>query len=151
MEDPFSGLAGRYLASGETLRGIVRHTLLARQLGEHLSGPPARIADVGGGGGHQAIPLARRGYEVTILDPSRTMLDEARRRLDSEGEAVRRRVQLVEGEGERAAGILGRESFDAVLCHGVLMYLEDPAPLIAGLAAIACPDAVASVPKCKTL
>jgi ubiquinone/menaquinone biosynthesis C-methylase UbiE len=73
MEDPFSGLAGRYLASGETLRGIVRHTLLARQLGEHLSGPPARIADVGGGGGHQAIPLARRGYEVTILDPSRTM------------------------------------------------------------------------------
>lgn len=23
MEDPFSGLAGRYLASGETLRGIV--------------------------------------------------------------------------------------------------------------------------------
>lgn len=145
MEDPFSELAERYLASGETLRGIVRHALVARQLREHLSPPPARIADVGSGGGHQAIPLARKGYEVTTLDPSRTMLDEARRRLDSEGEDVRRRVRLVEGEGEQAAGILGGESFDAVLCHGVLMYLEDPAPVIVGLAAIARPDAVISV------
>jgi len=44
------------------------------------------------------------------------MLREARRTLTSEGDEVRRRVSLVQGEGERAIDILGRESIDAVLC-----------------------------------
>jgi SAM-dependent methyltransferase len=127
------------------LRGIVRHTLVARQLEEHLVRPPARIADVGGGAGQQAIPLARKGYEVTLFDPSRTMLREAERSLTGEDESVQRRVRLVEGEGEEAPRVLGREPFDAVLCHGVLMYLEDPYPMIEALAAIARPGAVVSV------
>jgi S-adenosylmethionine-dependent methyltransferase len=145
VSDPFSGLAGRYLASGETLRGIVRHTLVARQLAEHIPDPPARALDVGGGAGRQAIPLARRGYEVTILDPSRTMLREAGENLASEEYDVRRRVRLVEGEGEEAPRALGGELFDAVLCHGVLMYLDDPRPMIRALAAAARPGAAVSV------
>ncbi len=124
---------------------MVRYTLVARQLEEHLPSPPARVADVGGGAGQQAIPLARKGYEVTILDPSPMMLREARRTLTSEGEDVRRRMSLVQGEGEQAAELLGRESFDAVLCHGVLMYLEDPRPMIQELAAIGRPGALVCV------
>jgi S-adenosylmethionine-dependent methyltransferase len=73
------------------------------------------------------------------------MLREGERVRTSEGEEVRRRVRLVEGEGERAAEILGRESFDAVLCHGVLMYLEDSRPMIKALAAIARPGGLISV------
>lgn len=108
---------------------MIRHTLVARQLGEHLPRLPTQIVDIGGGAGHQAIPLARKGYEVTILDPSRTMLREARRSLASEEESVRWRVRMIEGAGERAREVLGEESFDAVLCHGVLPYLDDPYPL----------------------
>ena len=145
MEDPFSGLAEPYLATEGTLRGVIRHTLVARQLGEHLPRLPARIVDIGGGAGHQAIPLARKGYEVTILDPSRTMLREARRSLASEEESVRQRVRLIEGAGERAREVLDKESFDAVLCHGVLPYLDDPYPLIRILASAARPGAVVSV------
>jgi SAM-dependent methyltransferase len=52
---------------------------------------------------------------------------------------------LVEGEGERAVEIFGRESFDAVLCHGALMYLEDSRPMIQNLTAIARPGALISV------
>jgi S-adenosylmethionine-dependent methyltransferase len=96
---------------------------------------------VGGGAGRQSLPLARYGYEVTILDPSPAMLREAERVRASEGGDVRRRVRLVEGEGERAAEILGRAAFDAVLCHGVLMYLEDSRPMIKALAVIARPGA----------
>ncbi len=124
---------------------MVRYTLVASQLEEHLPPPPARVADVGGGAGQQAIPLARNGYEVTILDPSPTMLREAHRTLASEGKDVRRRVSLVQGEGERAVEILGGESFDAVLCLGVLMYLEDPRPMIQQLAAIGRPGALVCV------
>ena len=145
MEDPFSELAESYLSTNETLRGMVRHALVARQLGEHLPLPPARIADVGGGAGHQTIPLARQGYEVTLLDPSQTMLREARRTLASEEETVQRRVRLIEGAGEQAREILGEESFDVLLCHGVLPYLEDPYPLIRNLASVARPGAIVSV------
>jgi S-adenosylmethionine-dependent methyltransferase len=35
--------------------------------------PPARVADIGGGDGSEAISLARKGYEVTLLDPSRNL------------------------------------------------------------------------------
>jgi SAM-dependent methyltransferase len=145
VTDPFSRLADLFLTHRRTLRGVVRYTLVARQLEEHLPSPPARVADVGGGAGQQAIPPARKGYEVTILDPSPIMLREARRTLTSEGEDVRRRMSLVQGEGEQAAELLGRESFDAVLCHGVLMYLEDPRPMIQELAAIGRPGALVCV------
>jgi S-adenosylmethionine-dependent methyltransferase len=145
VNDPFSRLAEPFLAHRRTLRGLVRYTLVGRQLEEHLPPPPARVADIGGGAGHQSIPLARNGYEVTILDPSPAMLGEAHQTLASEGVDVRRRVRLVQGEGEQGAEILGAESFDAVLCHGVLMYLEDPRPMIHELASIGRPGAMVCV------
>ena len=54
-------------------------------------------------------------------------------------------MRLVEGTGERARETLGGESFDAVLCHGVLMYLEDPRPMIHALSALLRPGGVVSV------
>lgn len=137
--------SGRFLELYETLRGVVRLTLMERQLSEHLAEPPARICDVGGGAGDNSIPLARRGYEVKVLDPSEEMLQKARQTLDAEEEAVRDRVELVSGVGENGPCIFGRDAFDAVLCHGVLIYLENPDPLIEALAAIARPGAVISI------
>ena len=145
QEDPFSELAERYNSSGEILRQVIRHELVDRGISEHLPEPPTRIADVGGGAGQQAIPLSRRGHEVTILDPSPKMLAEARHRLALEDEDVRQRVRLVEGTGERAHETLDGETFDAVLCHGVLMYLEDPRPMIHALSALLRPGGVLSI------
>jgi SAM-dependent methyltransferase len=145
VEDPFAGLAAGYNASGGTLRRILRHELVDRGLAEHILGPPASIVDVGGGAGQQAIPLLRRGYEVTILDPSREMLDEARRRLAAENQNARQLSRLVEGKGERAYEVLGGETFDAVLCHGVLMYLEDSRPMVQALSKLAHPGGIVSV------
>jgi S-adenosylmethionine-dependent methyltransferase len=145
VEGSFAGLAAGYNSSGGTLRRVVRHALVDRGLAEHLSEPPALVVDVGGGAGQQAIPLLRRGYKVTILDPSREMLDEARRRLDAEDRSVRRLSRLVEGTGERAREALGGEAFDAVLCHGVLMYLEDARPMIRALSTLARPGGLVSV------
>ncbi|MBD0253468.1 MAG: methyltransferase domain-containing protein [Rubrobacter sp.] len=145
MEDPFAGIARRYNSTGGILRQVVRYELVDRALAEHLPGPPARVVDVGGGSGQQAIPLLRNGYEVTILDPSQEMLEEARRRLVLEGCEVRSRVRLVEGTGERARDVLGGETFDAVLCHGVLMYLETARPMVTALSALAGPGGVVSI------
>jgi SAM-dependent methyltransferase len=39
-----------------------------------LAGPGARVADLGAGTGHLAVPLARRGLQVTAVEPARAML-----------------------------------------------------------------------------
>ena len=145
MKDPFADLVAGYNSSGGTLRRVVRHELVDRGLAEHLPGPPVRIIDVGGGAGQQSIRLATKGYEVTILDPSVEMLDEARRRLVSVEEDVRRRMHLVRGTGERAHEVLEGETFDAVLCHGVLMYLEDARTMIQALSELARFGGIVSV------
>ncbi len=144
MQDPFAALAAGYNSSGGTLRRVVRHELVDRALAEHIA-QPASIVDVGGGAGQQALPLLRKGHEVTILDPSPKMLAEAHRRLALEDEYVRRRARLVEGTGERGHEALCGETFDAVLCHGVLMYLEDARPMVHALSALARPGGVVSV------
>jgi S-adenosylmethionine-dependent methyltransferase len=69
------------------------------------------------------------------------MLAEARKRLAGEEAGVR----LFGGTGERAHETLGGETLDAVLCHGVLMYLEDPRPMIHALSALLRPGGIVSI------
>jgi hypothetical protein len=78
--DPWAPLARRFARDHyATIRGQVRTHVIDAQLRAHL--PPARAAlvDVGGGAGNQSIPLERRGYLVTIVDPS-SRRDHVRRR-----------------------------------------------------------------------
>jgi len=51
---------------------------------------------------------------------------------------------VLHGRGEDAPGLVGAE-VDAVLCHGVVMYLDDPTALIAALATLARPGGLVSI------
>jgi SAM-dependent methyltransferase len=145
-EDVWAALADPFVEGAyATVKGRVRTYVLHHQLLEHLPPPPAAVLDVGGGAGHQSFPLARLGYEVVLLDSSEAMLAAARRRLAAETEAVQRRVHLIREQGENAAAATEGRRFDAVLCHGVLMYLVDPAPVISALCACAAPNGIISV------
>jgi SAM-dependent methyltransferase len=73
------------------------------------------------------------------------MLDKARQRLELLPAEVSQRVMLVEAEGEHADEAVDGERFDAVMCHGVLGYVEHPEPLIAQLCRCARPDGVVSI------
>lgn len=128
-----------------TVKGYVRTYVMHRQLLENLPAPPARVLDVGGGAGHQSFPLADVGYDVTLLDSSPVMLDKARQRLGLLPDEARQRVTLVEADGEHADEALDSARFDAVLCHGVLGYVEHPEPLIAQLCRCAQPGGVVSI------
>jgi hypothetical protein len=46
---------------------------------------------------------------------------------------------------ETAVEALGGRAFGAVLCHGVLPYLEGPGPVVSALVALARPSGVVSV------
>ncbi len=112
---------------------------------EHLPPPPASVLDVGGGAGHQSFPLAHAGYEVTVLDSSPAMLDKARQRLERLPEEARKRVTLLEGDGEQAEEAAGGRRFAAVLCHGVLGYLADPEPMVDQLCRCAADGGTVSI------
>ena len=113
-----------------SVKGRVRTYVLHQHLLEHLPEPPATVLDVGGGAGHQSFPLAQAGYEVTLLDPSPAMLDKARQRLQGLSAEAQQRVTLLQGDGENAVEAVNGRRFDAVLCHGVLGYLEQPEPVV---------------------
>ena len=74
------------------------------------------ILDAGGGPGRYTIELAKRGYNVVLLDLVPEMLRLAERRIRLAG--VKRRVkQIVEGSIEDLS-MFDDETFDAVLCLG---------------------------------
>ncbi|MGK4583687.1 class I SAM-dependent methyltransferase [Kitasatospora sp. HPMI-4] len=128
------------------LRNLVRQELVARQLAEQLAGRSGlRVLDVGCGQGTQALRLARAGHLVTGLDPDPVTLGAAQAALAAEPPEVRERVRLLGGDGHQCGRWFGPRSFDAVLCHGVLMHLPDPDPLIASLARILAPGGVLSL------
>ncbi len=145
-DDPWAPLADPFVEDAyASVKGQVRTLVLHSQLSRHLPEPPATVLDVGGGAAHQSLPLARLGYQVTVLDPSPAMLAKAEQRLRSEPDYVRRRVRLVQAAGEDAEQATRAERFGAVLCHGVLMYLARPELLMDAVCRCAAPGGIVSV------
>ncbi|WP_369246062.1 class I SAM-dependent methyltransferase [Streptomyces sp. R41] len=123
---------------------------MARQLDEQIAarfpvGLRLRILDVGMGQGTQALRLARAGHQVTGLEQDAKMLAVAREALAAEPEGIRGRVRLIEGDGRETGVHFLPGSFDVVLCHGVLMYVEEPDALLAGLARMLAPGGLLSL------
>ena len=145
-DDTWAALADQFVDEAyASVKGYVRTYVMHQQLLEHLPAPPATVVDVGGGAGHQSFPLAQAGYDVTLLDPSPAMLDKARQRLERLPPEARRRVTLVQADGENAVEALHGRRFAAVLCHGVLGYLDDPEPLVDQLCRCAAAGGVVSI------
>lgn len=128
-----------------SVKGYVRTYVLHQHLLEHLPAPPATVLDVGGGAGNQSFPLAQAGYDVTLLDSSPAMLDRARQRLERLPRQAQRRVTLLQADGENADEAVGGRRFAAVLCHGVLGYLEEPEPLVDQLCRCAARGGIVSI------
>ncbi|AGJ54525.1 2-polyprenyl-3-methyl-5-hydroxy-6-metoxy-1,4-benzoquinol methylase [Streptomyces avidinii] len=108
-------------------------------------GQRLRVLDVGMGQGTQALRLARAGHSVTGLESDAEMLRTAREALAGEPEGIRERVRLIEGDGRDTGVHFMPGSFDVVLCHGVLMYVPEPDPLLAGLARMLAPGGLLSL------
>ncbi|OIJ98081.1 methyltransferase [Streptomyces sp. MUSC 14] len=123
---------------------------MARQLDEQIAarfpvGRRLRVLDVGMGQGTQALRLARLGHQVTGVEQDTAMIDAAREALAAQPEGIRERVRLVQGDGRDTGVHFLPGSFDVVLCHGVLMYVEEPDPLVAGLARMLAPGGLLSL------
>ncbi|MFJ6698749.1 class I SAM-dependent methyltransferase [Streptomyces sp. NPDC091272] len=108
-------------------------------------GQRLRILDVGMGRGTRALRLARAGHQVTGLEADAVLLATAREALAVEPAGIRERVRLMQGDGRETGVHFLPGSFDVVLCHGVLMHVAEPDPLVAGLARMLAPGGMLSL------
>ena len=114
--------------------------------GESSTGPVGGgpvVIDVGGGSGTRAVPLARLGCTVLVVDSSIDALAILRRRAVDAG--VADRITAVQADAVALAGAVSPGAADLVLCHHLLETVEDPAATVAGIAAALKPDGRASV------
>jgi ubiquinone/menaquinone biosynthesis C-methylase UbiE len=74
------------------------------------------ILDAGGGPGRYSIELARRGYDIVLLDVVPEMLKTARRKM-KRARVSKRVKQLIQGSVDNLS-MFSDETFDAVLCLG---------------------------------
>jgi 2-polyprenyl-3-methyl-5-hydroxy-6-metoxy-1,4-benzoquinol methylase len=125
--------------------GRVRFELLFGQVLEALPGPPARVVDAGGGTGQLAVPLARLGHRVTVVDTSAAMLATCAQRAADESAELAERITTVQGDVVELPALLGAASQDAALCHEVVTCVEDAAALLGALAEVLRPGGVLSL------
>ncbi|SOE02794.1 class I SAM-dependent methyltransferase [Blastococcus haudaquaticus] len=112
------------------------------------AGTALRVLDVGGGSGMFAVPLARLGHTVTVVDPSADALATLRRRADTAG--VGERVHGIQGDGDLLHEVLtdgtaDDSTYDLALCHYVLEVVDDPAVTLREIARALRPGGQVSV------
>ncbi|WP_026875622.1 class I SAM-dependent methyltransferase [Jiangella gansuensis] len=101
------------------------------------------IVDLGGGSGVFAVPLARIGHRVTVVDPSPNALATLSRRAADAG--VGAQVTGVQGDAAGLRSVVGAGSADVVVCHGVLEVVDDPSAAVVALAGCLRPGGLTSV------
>ncbi len=128
MTDLFSEKLRAWQEYTQTPWARIRYAVVAEILRREASalGGALRVLDVGGGDGMDALPLARAGHDVTIVDPSEAWLAQARRRAHADGVAI---TTICGGLDDLPEG-----EWDLVLCHFVLRYRPADADDMAALA-----------------
>lgn len=99
------------------------------------------VLDIGGGTGGLAVRVGLLGHRVTVVDPS----PDALAALDRRAREHDVRVAGRQGDLSSLLDVVGPDSADVVLCHGVLEVVDDPAAALATLARVLRPGGVLSL------
>jgi S-adenosylmethionine-dependent methyltransferase len=112
-------------------------------LRKHLPAKSLRILDAGGGNGYDALPLAREGYSIELVDYSEAMLKAAR--IDAEREGLLERIRFHHADAGELDRLFPQPSFDAAVCHNVLQFVGDVPGLLSSLAHALLPGGILSL------
>jgi S-adenosylmethionine-dependent methyltransferase len=138
--------AAKYAAYLGTPEGKLRLDLAFANLQDFLPQAARSLLalDVGCGTGAIAVRLARLGLHVTLLDASVPMLDFAKRAAQDAG--VTDQIALKHGDVTQFANLFHAGSFDVILCHHILEYVDDPGAVLRSAArALRDPSSIISV------
>lgn len=84
------------------------------------------VLDLGGGTGADAVRVAALGHRVVVVDPSPDALASSARRATEAGVEV----EGLLGDSTDLLDHVAADSFDLVICHGVLEHVADPAQAV---------------------
>jgi S-adenosylmethionine-dependent methyltransferase len=126
MADDLSDIAAHYDGELERERSRLdrhqlEHDLTWRYLDQYLP-TQGSILEVGAATGTYTLKLAKRGYSLTSVDLSATLLDECRVRLAGEGLEKQVRVAVADA---RDLSRITEKGFDAALLMGPLYHLVE--------------------------
>jgi len=131
----FQSDANKYAVYLETPEGRLRSDLAFANLQDFLppqTKPSWCALDLGCGTGATAVRLARLGIHVTLLDSSPAMVDIAQRAAREAG--ISEKMVLKHGDATQLASLFPVRSFDVILCHNLLEYLDEPVAVLRGAA-----------------
>jgi S-adenosylmethionine-dependent methyltransferase len=128
------------VGEGSVHRALVAEVARARAA---TPGRPPRVLDVGGGSGAWAVPLARAGCAVTVVDNSPNALAALQRRAREAG--VHELITPVQGDVDALGEVVPPGGADLVLGHGLLEVVDDAAAAVSALAAATTPGGAVSV------
>jgi ubiquinone/menaquinone biosynthesis C-methylase UbiE len=99
---------------------------------------PESILDIGCGDGSLSLPLLNENSRLTLLDRSKTMLQIAASSIPG---GLSDRVQIL--NEDFATAHLDKQSFDLVICVGVLAYVENLRRFLGKIASVLAPGGTA--------
>ena len=133
-ENRFEMDASRYAAYLETPEGRLRGDLTFANVQDFLPAAPGikslSALDLACGTGAAAVRLAHLGIQVTLLDSSPAMLALAEWAAADAG--VSDKITIKQGDAAQLAETFKTSSFDIILCHNVLEYVDDPGGVLRG-------------------
>jgi S-adenosylmethionine-dependent methyltransferase len=129
------------MASEQASRASTRSAVVWAGLQPALQGEPRDVLDIGGGTGGLAVKVGGLGHRVTVVDPSPDALAALDRRAREHDVEVTGR----QGDLSSLLDVVGPESADVVLCHGVLEIVDDPVAALTTLAHVVRPGGTLSL------
>lgn len=128
--------AARYASYLNTVEGRLRADLSFANIMDFLRDDAQlrrlRALDLGGGTGEAALRLARMGFDVTLLDASAQMILAAQARFAEAG--LQEKIEVIHAGAEKLVGMFEEGTFDVVLCHNLLEYVDGPSAVLQAVA-----------------
>ncbi len=131
----------------QTGKGQIRLELIKADmltaLPEICASGSLKILDAGAGMGQMAIWLAEKGHAVTMADISANMLEQARSSIA--GTDLSKRIRILDCSIQKLPQKLAGETFDLILLHGVITWMEKPLSAISSLLPLLQPSGKMSI------
>ena len=90
-----------------------------------------------------SVRMARKEFQVVLLDSSEEMLGIARKEAEASG--VAERIAFRQADASQLRELFEAESFDIVVCHNLLEYVADPSAIVGGIAYVLRKDGIFSL------
>lgn len=131
------------------IKGKIRLAILNKDLSEFMPDiflspvkKPLSVLDAGGGYGPFSLDIALLGHNITICDISKKMLDIAEERINEKG--VQKQTRLINASIQNFSN-QNQETFDLVLCHAVIDWINNPDELLEHLLSCLKPEGLLSL------